>query len=189
MPHDFNDQKWIGILNDPKRDEWQKPSLVVDQLNLQENDVVADLGAGAGYFVAHLAPKIKNGKVYALDVAPQLLDHIKSESEKNQWKQVETVQITDQDLKLSNQSLDKLLIVNTWHHLPQTKEYAQKVGNLLKSGGKLYLVEFTMEAEQGPPKEHRIEPKTLIKQWQDAGFKAEEVKVALPQQYMVVVYQ
>ena len=72
--HHFKDaDKWAHVFDDPKRDEWQKPHQVIQVLKLAPDAIVADVGAGTGYFSARLATMLPKGKVYAGDVEPDMV--------------------------------------------------------------------------------------------------------------------
>ena len=79
-----------------------------------------------------------------------------------------------------------MLIVNTWHHISDRHEYAKKVASGLAPDGEVYIVEFTLETERGPPKEHRLAPETVIAELASAGLTASLVAESLPDQYVVV---
>src|SRR3954466_6089769 len=75
--HSFGDaEKWAHVFDDPKRDEWQKPHEVIQALHLKPDAIVADLGAGTGYFAARLASMLGKGRVYAVDVEPDMVKHL-----------------------------------------------------------------------------------------------------------------
>src|SRR5689334_24072709 len=81
--HSFGDaEKWAQIFDDPKRDAWQKPHEVIQALALKPDAVVADIGAGTGYFSARVANMLPKGRVYAVDTEPDMVKHLKEQAKR-----------------------------------------------------------------------------------------------------------
>jgi predicted methyltransferase len=79
-----------------------------------------------------------------------------------------------------------VLIVDTWHHIDARPAYAAKLHKALKSGGLVVIVDFTMEATHGPPKEHRVLPEKVVEELKAAGLSAQIATESLPEQYVVI---
>lgn len=149
--------------------------------------VVADLGAGTGYFLPHLSRAVgENGRVLALDVEPNLVDHMKKRVEKDGLANVEVQLIPTDDPKLEPGSVDVVLIVDTWHHIDARSAYAGKLAAALKPGGRVVVVDFTMDSPEGPPKKHRLPPDAVEKELAGGSLKPETLASSLPRQYVVV---
>ncbi|MRG93543.1 class I SAM-dependent methyltransferase [Polyangium spumosum] len=180
-------EDWAKEFDDPARDAWQKPDEVVAALRLSPGMTVADLGAGTGYFEPHLARGVgPSGKVLALDVEADMVRYLRERAAKEKLDNVEARQVGLADPGLGQGTVDRVLIVDVWHHIDGRKDYAAKVRDGLKPGGLLVIVDFTMEATKGPPKEHRITPEAMIAELASAGLEAEVVPETLPDQYIVV---
>ena len=188
LHHDFDDpQKWLKRFNSPERQKWQKPQLVIQALQIKPHHTVVDLGTGTGYFLPYLQKKIgESGQILALDIGAKLIAFLKERAQKNQWTHVYPKVIHAHDPQLPPQSVDRILVVNTWHHLPQRSEYILKLKASLKPQGRLLIVDFKKSSPKGPPTHHKIALQDIIKELQDAGFKTViHSDLSLPDQYMV----
>ena len=87
---------------------------------------------------------------------------------------------------LREASVDRLLIVNTWHHLDHRTQYAAKIARALKPGGRLYVVDFDLDSPLGPPVRHRLDPARVANEVEGGGLEVETVAERLPNQYVVV---
>jgi ubiquinone/menaquinone biosynthesis C-methylase UbiE len=180
-------EDWAKEFDDPARDAWQKPDLVVSSMKIAEGSTVVDLGTGTGYFLGRLSRAVgSKGKVLALDVEPDMIRYVKQRAQKESLANVEARVVATDDPGLAQASVDRVLVVDTWHHIPGRKEYAEKLARALKPGGALYIVDFTKEAPHGPPKHHRLAPEDAIGELTSAGLAAERVTADLPEQWIVV---
>jgi len=102
------------------------------------------------------------------------------------WTNVEARRVPTDDPKLKAKSVDRILFVNTWHHVAQRDAYARALARALKEGGQLMIVDFTLTTDKGPPKKHRLASGAVIKELTAAGFVARVLPSTLPDQYMVV---
>lgn len=186
--HDFSDVKrWSAIFDAPERDAWQKPQHVIELMALESGLTVADLGAGTGYFLPHLAAAVgPDGRVFGLDVEESLVAHMQKRAEEAGLSQVRAQLVPRDGLGMDPSSLDRLLVVNTWHHLDERPNYARHIGEILSDGGSLIIVDFTLESEQGPPKKHRLSPERVVAELEAGGLSAEILEEELPRQYVIV---
>jgi ubiquinone/menaquinone biosynthesis C-methylase UbiE len=186
--HDFSDiAKYVKAFDSPERDAWQKPDDVVSLLQLWPGNVVADIGAGTGHFEPYLAKAVgATGRVLALDVEPHMVTYLKRRVKKEKLKNVTVQQVAAHDPGLAEGSVDRLLVVNTWHHLPQRAQYAAAMNRALRPGGFVVVVDFTAESPEGPPAHARLSPATVIAELQAGGFSARTVAESLPLQYVVI---
>ncbi|QDG50483.1 class I SAM-dependent methyltransferase [Persicimonas caeni] len=182
-----NPEKWAENWNDPARDEWQKPGEVAQVMELGEGMTVVDLGAGTGYFVEPLASEVgPDGKVVALDIEQSMVDFISELAGERGLENVEARKVAVDDPGLESESVDRILTVNTWHHIPKRAAYGRKLYEALTPGGKLAVVDYTKEATQGPPKEMRLAPEQVAEELRLAGFEAKIADETLPKQYIVI---
>ena len=175
--------KW----NDPERDQWQHPEEIVAALNLTRGATVADLGAGTGYMIAFLSKAVgESGTVLALDASPEMIAYLTKRTPELGPAKIIPQQVGFDDPELQPDSFDAILTLDTWHHIQSREAYAKKVYEGLKIGGRFVVVDFTVDAETGPPKSTRLAPEQVQKQLESAGFQVEIVPDSMPRHYMVV---
>jgi SAM-dependent methyltransferase len=185
---DFSDvARYVKTFDGPGRDVWQKPGDVLSLLQLWPGNAVADIGAGTGYFEPHLARAVgPTGRVLALDVEPHMATYLKRRVKKERLANVTVRQVAANDPGLPDGSVDRLLVVNTWHHLPARAQYAAALNRALRPGGFVVVVDFTAESPEGPPAHARLSPATVMAELQAGGFSARTVPENLPLQYVVI---
>jgi predicted methyltransferase len=178
---------WARQFDDPSRDAWQKPADVVAAMRLSPGMRVADIGAGTGYFEPWLSRAVgPEGTVLAVDIEPDMVRHLHERAERERWSNVTSAVVTVDDPGLPSGALDRIVIVDTWHHMPAREPYARKLRDALRPGGAVFVVDFTLEASHGPPKEHRVTPEAVARELGTAGLATEILPVGLPDQYVVV---
>jgi cyclopropane fatty-acyl-phospholipid synthase-like methyltransferase len=178
--------EWAKIFDDPERDAWQRPDEVVQLLSLSPGMAVADIGAGTGYFLGRLSRGVgREGRVIGIDVEEDMVRYMKERAARDGLENVEAVLVPFDDPKLAPGSVDRILIVDTWHHIGSRKAYTEKLAAALRPGGFVAVVDFTMETDKGPPKEHRIPPEQAVKELEAGGLAATVVEETLPDQYLV----
>ena len=180
-------EEWAKVFDDPARDAWQKPASVVALANVTPKSVVADLGAGTGYFEPWLSRAVGDGgKVLALDVEPGMIRYLRQRIERDHLDNVEPRLVGVDDPDLGEASVDRVLIVDTWHHVPKRVAYAGKLRHALRPGGSVIVVDFTRESSFGPPPEHRLPAEAVRDELVAGGLHARIVDEDLPEQYVVV---
>ncbi len=157
---------------DEQRTEWQNPELVIQRLGNLENKVVADLGAGSGYFAFKLSQLAQ--KVIALDIDPRALDYIEEQMDiVGDWsKNIET-RLTPADVpNLVDNEADVVLIVNTFAFIPDRADYLPRVLKGMRKGGKVAIVDFkTGSIPVGPSDNLKLAPAEVARELRKAGFK------------------
>jgi predicted methyltransferase len=188
LVHRFDDAAtWAKKFDDPARDAWQKPAEVTALLQITAGMKVADIGAGTGYFEPHLARAVgPGGQVLALDVEDTMVRYMEARMAREGLSNVKAVKVPFDDPGLKPGSVDRILIVDTWHHIPGREAYSAKLNEALTPGGLVAIVDYTMEAEQGPPKEHRIAKEQAKKELEAGGLLAEIAAETLPDHYVVI---
>jgi len=178
----------LGVLEGPDRDAWQKPDLIMDALGIGEGSVVADLGAGGGWFTVRLARRVgPNGTVFAQDVQSQMLEAIKRRVGREGLRNVEYVQGSSVDPRLPRGRLDAVLIVDSYHELANPIELLRNVSASLKSTGRIGIVEFTLEGGgPGPPLSQRKSQESVIEEAEQAGLRLANRESFLEFQYMLI---
>jgi predicted methyltransferase len=179
--------EWTKELDGPERDAWQKPADVIAAMQLRAGMRVADIGAGTGYFEPWLSRAVgPTGTVLALDIEPDMVRHLGERAAHEQLANVKPALVTMGDPGLPQGQIDRVLIVDTWHHIPDREAYSTKLHDALAPGGAVVVVDFTMEATHGPPRPHRIPPDQVLHELGAADLAAEVLPVKLPEQYVVV---
>jgi ubiquinone/menaquinone biosynthesis C-methylase UbiE len=176
-------------LERPGRDEEQKPDEIIRTMALKKGDVVADLGAGTGYFTRRLARAVaSSGVVYAVDIQPEMLSLLKDNMAKAGVRNVVPVLGEVDDPKLPRASLDWVLLVDVYHELQQPKATLAKVREALKPGGRVALVEYRLEGLTAlhVREEHRMSTKQVLSEWEPAGFRLVKLYEFLPVQHFFV---
>jgi ubiquinone/menaquinone biosynthesis C-methylase UbiE len=190
MPHRFEHaDEWAKVFDDPARDAWQHPDDVMRALELTTVMSVADIGAGTGYFTMRLARAVPEGQVIATDVEPDMVRYLTERAEREHVRNVTAVVSGADDPALAPASVDRVLIVDVWHHVNDRRRFATKLAAALRPGGAIAIVDFTMAASHGPPREHRLTPDAIIADLAAAGLDAKVSPIALPDQFIVVAYR
>jgi ubiquinone/menaquinone biosynthesis C-methylase UbiE len=185
MHHRFEHaDEWTKQFDDPARDAWQQPDKVVAAMAITPGMSVADVGAGTGYFESRLSAAVgPNGKVLAVDIEPDMVRYMNERRVREKTWNVEARLGAADDPKLD--AVDRILIVDTWHHIENREAYAKKLVAALKPGGIVFVVDFKQESEKGPPKHMRIPPAQIVAELAAAGLDARQVDVDLPDQFIV----
>jgi ubiquinone/menaquinone biosynthesis C-methylase UbiE len=184
-----NDPKaYIGALDDPKRDAYQKPQEVLAALNIRPGEVIADIGAGSGYFTFPLARRVgESGKVYAVDVSPDMILQINRRIRDLRSTNVVSVLSDADDPLLPSASVDRFFFCDSWHHIENQPKYLSQIKKLLKPRGEIVMIDFhKKELPVGPPLRMKIAREDLIRQMNDNGFRLTREHTFLPYQYFLV---
>lgn len=186
--HDFSDvARFEAMFDAPGRAAWQRPVEVVQRLGASAGEVVVDLGTGTGYFLPFLSLAVgPAGRVVALDSEPAMVAHVRQRAAREGLANVDAREVTAADPGLAPASVDRVLIVDTWHHVPERAAYAARLRDALRPGGTVLVVDFTREADHGPPPEMRLPPETVVTELAAAGLDAAiDADETLPDQYVV----
>lgn len=189
VSHRFDDaEHWSKIFDDPARDAWQKPEVLIDWLRLPRGGVVADIGAGTGYFNARLARAVgAKGRVIAVDIEPSLVCHMAQRALKERTLQVEPRLGEPHDPHLAPAEADVVLLVDTYHHIQDRIAYFGALRAALRPGGRLVVVDFKPgELPVGPGPDHKIPPEQVDRELASAGWTRLEAPDLLPYQFVHV---
>jgi len=179
---------YIAMLDDPARDEYQKPHEVITALGLKPGEAIADIGAGSGYFTFRLARHLGDtGRVYAVDISPDMILHLNRRIRDLQVKNVVSILSAPDDPLLADASIDRFFICDTWHHIGDHPHYLALMKKMLKPGGQVVMIDFKKaQTPVGPPMEMRISRDDLLKEMESNGFKLAAEHTFLPYQYFFV---
>lgn len=187
--HAFDDvAHWARVFDDPARDEWQRPAAVVEALGLRPGGAVADLGAGTGYFMEHLARGVgPSGTVYAVETEPKLLVHLRDRAARAGLDHVVPVLASPDRPRLPAGSLDVLFVVDTYHHVDDRIDYFRAAARLLRPGGRVVVVDWRKrDLPVGPPRSHKLAPEQVEDEMRRAGYRLAAAPDLLPYQYVLV---
>jgi ubiquinone/menaquinone biosynthesis C-methylase UbiE len=161
----------------------------MDALRIADGSVVADLGAGGGWFTVRLARRVgPNGRVYAEDIQHQMIDSIARRVDREGLKgRVITALGTAKDPGLPIGALDAVLIVDAYHEMEHPVALLRNLTRSLKPDGRIGIVDFTSEGGgPGPPMDERVDPQRVIKEAEKAGLRLTSHERFLRYQYMLV---
>jgi protein-L-isoaspartate O-methyltransferase len=178
-----------GWLERPEREAEEAPSVAVRALQLKKGQVVADIGAGSGYYTMRMADAVgPEGKVYATDIQTGMLDIVRRRVTAARLTNVETVLSAPDDPKLPADSLDLAIMVDVYHELAAPQEFIRRLRPALKRTGRLVLLEFRKEDSRVPIRpEHKMSIAEVKAELEPEGFKLSTVLNDLPWQHILVL--
>jgi predicted methyltransferase len=184
--HSFSGaEHWAKIFDDPQRDAWQKPHEVIQALKLKPDAVVADIGAGTGYFAVRFAHMVPKGKVYAVDAEPDMVKYLADRAKRSGLGNLAAVQAQPGDPKLPGK-VDLAILVDVYHHIDSREQYFRRLQDSLNPGGRLAIIDFRLDSPVGPPRAARIAPEKVKSELQSAGYVLAEEHAFLPNQYFLI---
>lgn len=175
-------------LDRPEREAEEAPSLLLRSLPLKPGQSIADIGAGSGYLTFPLAKRVgPKGKVYAVDIQPEMLDIIKKRMRERRVSNIELVLGTPTDPKLPPQSVDLILMVDVYHEFDHPYEMTQAMVRALKPGGRLVFVEYRKEDPAVPIKEvHKMSEAQVKKEMSVHPIRWVKTLHVLPRQHIIL---
>jgi ubiquinone/menaquinone biosynthesis C-methylase UbiE len=176
-------------LDRPEREREEAPSKAIAALGLKRGNVVADIGAGSGYYTVRLAEAVgPTGRVVATDLQPGMLAIIKARLAREKVSNVELVQGRADDPVLPAQTFDLLLMVDVYHELATPQVFVRKLKEALKPNGRLVLIEFRREDPRVPIREeHKMSVSQVREELGADGFRIDRVIDVLPWQHIIVL--
>ncbi len=186
--HRFEDpEQYATRWNDPARDDWQRPDLILQAMSLQPGQTVADLGAGTGYLMPHLASAVgEDGRVLALDVEPAMVSYLQKRASSLSLSQVHAQAVAPDASDLTPDSLDAIVTLNTWHHFEDRASYAATLKRALRPGAAVFVVDYKPDAPEGPPKAMRLSAETVMEELRQGGLEVTLSPLELPRHYLVI---
>jgi SAM-dependent methyltransferase len=183
--HQFSGaEKWAKIFDDPARDEWQKPDEVIRALKLAPEALVADIGAGTGYFAVRFARAVPKGRVYGVDTEPDMVRYLAERAKREGVGNLTAVAAKPNDPGIPA-AVDLAILVDTYHHVPDRERYFRNLQKSLKPKGRLAIIDFTLDSPVGPPKRARIPADKVKQELARAGYKLVQEHAFLPNQYFL----
>ena len=178
----------LGLLEAPDRDQWQRPDQIMDALGIAEASVVADLGAGSGWFTVRLARRVgPNGLVYAQDVQPEMLAAISRRVQREGMRNVRPVLGRGSDPRLPARTLDAIVMVEVAHQIEDRVALFRELRNALKPQGRLGVIDYRLNGGgPGPDMDERGDPDVIVKEAEQGGLEWKRSESFLPYQYFMV---
>jgi len=171
-----------------EREIEELPETALDKIGLKTGMTVADVGAGVGYFTVRLGKRIgSGGKVYAVDVQPEMLAILKDRAAKSKLTNIQPILGSESDPHLPPASCDLILMVDVYHELSQPQKMLQKMKQSLKDEGRLVLLEYRKEDPHIPIRsEHKMSVEEAKAELEAEGFKLDNVLNDLPRQHILI---
>jgi len=178
----------LGVLEGADRVQWNKPDLIMDALNIADGSIVADLGAGGGWFTVRLAQRVgPKGVVYAEDIQSEMIEAIKRRVQRENLTNVRTVLGTTKDSRLPY-GLDAVVIMGAYNEMEDPVALLKDAAASLKPQGRIGVVEYTAGAGgPGPDPDQRVSPETVIKGATAAGLQVISKDPIPPFMYMIIL--
>lgn len=173
-------------LERPEREREERTDLLLNALSLKPTDVVADIGAGTGFFTFLMAPKVSQGKVLAVDIQPEMIEYLNEGKAKRKITNVQPILGTESNPKLTANSIDMAILIDAYHEFSYPREMMGHIASALKPGGRIVLVEYRAEDPNVPIKElHKLSVAQATKEMKAAGLKLLKNDDRLPQQHIM----
>ena len=178
-------RKWAQVFDDPERDAWQKPHQVIEALRLKSDAVVADIGAGTGYFTMRLAHMRPQGRIYGVDTEPDMVKYLAERAQREGLKNVTAVHAAADDPRIPEQA-DLILMVDVFHHIDERERYFRDLKRAMKVDGRIAIIDFRGNSPVGPPVQARIAPEQVKAELGAAGYVFVKEHDFLPNQYFLI---
>jgi imidazolonepropionase-like amidohydrolase/predicted methyltransferase len=172
-----------------EREDEERPERVLDVMGLRPGDVVADVGAGSGYYARRIAKRVlPGGKVYASDIQSEMLVLLSQLAAEEGIRAIETIQGTSTDPRLPEGALDWILLADVYHEMEYFELMLVRMRDALAAGGRVALVEYRKEDDSAADikPEHRMSVSEVRAEWEPAGFELEALYEFLPSQHLFV---
>lgn len=177
----------IQWLERSERIKEEAPDLMIKKMAIKKDDVVADIGAGSGYFTFRIQPLVPKGQVIAVDIQDSMLGFIENRVTKGGFTNVKTHKGIPEDTQLAANSITLAFIVDAYHEFSHPWEMIRSIVKALKPGGRLILLEYRGEDPAVPIKPlHKMTEKQSIREMQAAGLKHKNTLEFLPIQHFMV---
>jgi ubiquinone/menaquinone biosynthesis C-methylase UbiE len=174
-------------LERPEREQEEQPQKLLELMSLKPADVVADIGAGTGYFSFRIARRVPQGKVLAVDIQQEMLDLLAKRADQSGVKNVEPVLGKVDDPKLPESAVDAVLMVDAYHEFDHPREMMQGIARSLKPTGRVVLVEYRGEDPDVPIKPlHKMTEAQAKKEMAAVGLEHLKTYNDLPRQHVMI---
>jgi ubiquinone/menaquinone biosynthesis C-methylase UbiE len=178
----------LGLLDAPDRDLWQRPDQIMDAMGIADASVVADIGAGSGWFTIRLARRVgPQGLVYAEDVQKEMITALSRRVSREGFHNVRPVLGLGNDPRLPAGSFDAVLMVDAYHEVEDRVSMLSNLAKSLKPQGRLGIVDFRLDGTgPGPAPEERVSPDVVVSDAKKAGLRLIRQEPILQYQYFLI---
>lgn len=177
----------IGWLERSEREEEESTSKLLANMNIENDDIIADIGAGSGYHVFKMAPMVPDGLIYAVDIQDEMLKALNQRKGQSKHKNIDIIKGSAKSINLPKRSVDKILMVDVYHEFNFPKEMLASMKLALRTGGQIYLIEYRSEDPNVPIKRlHKMTEKQAVNEMNAAGFVLDKNIGNLPWQHCMV---
>ena len=177
----------IDWLERSEREEEENTSKLLANMIIENDDIIADIGAGSGYHVFKMAQMAPKGLIYAVDIQDEMLTALRNRKRLSQYKNIKIVKGSSKSVNLPKESVDKILMVDVYHEFDFPREMVSSMKLALKPGGKIYLIEYRGEDLSVPIKRlHKMTEEQAVKEMEAAGFVLHKNIDNLPWQHCMV---
>lgn len=176
-----------GWLERPERESEENVSQAIDNMDIQPDERIADIGAGSGYYTFRMAERAPEGKIFAVDLQPEMLSIMRRKIAREGIGNVELVRGSETSPNLPDNSVDLVIMVDVYHELSHPREMMQEIVKALKPDGRFVLLEYRMEDPTVPIKLlHKMSEKQAVKEMRAVGLRLRENIGNLPWQHCMV---
>ncbi len=169
------------------REKEENSNLAIEKMDLSPASVVADIGAGTGYYTFKIAQKVPQGKVYAVEIQDQMIQYLNNRKKELDIKNVIVIKGDSKSPHLPDNSIDLAIMIDVYHELEYPKEMLQNVSKALKSTGKILLLEYRAEDPSIPVKPlHKMSVEQVNNEMAASGFKLSFDGEFLPIQHFLM---
>lgn len=180
----FQGMEW---LERPEREKEENVSTLIKNMDIKPDDHIADIGAGSGYHVFKMVEQLDEGKVYAVDIQPEMLSAMQARKKALKVDNVALILGTESSTNLPKNSIDKILMVDVYHEFSDPVAMIASMYQALKNDGEIYLIEYRLEEPKIPIKTiHKMSEAQAVKEFEANGFKLKENIGNLPWQHCMV---
>lgn len=177
----------VAWLERNSRTQEENTALALASLPLKSNSVVADVGAGSGFYTFRVAQRIPNGKVYAVEIQDDAIAYLKKKGIEDNFTNVEVIKGSEKAPNLPDNSIDLAFMVDVYHELQHPAAYLGALKKALKPNGQLLLLEYKEEDPAVAIKpEHKMSVKQAKKELAANGFKLVKNGTFLPLQHFLL---
>lgn len=175
-------------LDRPERESEERPSLAVRELTLEPGMVVADVGAGSGYYTERLAYAVgPTGRVLAVDLQPEMLALVGERARKLGLTNIELVRAAEDDPRLPARAVDLILMVDVYHELASPQRVLRAMKAALSPRGRIAILEYRKEDRSVPIREaHKMSVAQAVQEFGAEGYVLDRRVESLPWQHLLV---
>ena len=180
----FEGMEW---LERPERESEENVSTLIKNMSINLEDTIADIGAGSGYHTFRMALKAPKGFIYAIDIQEKMLSEISSRINNGYLKNITPILGTETNINLTENSVDKILLVDVYHEFKYPYEMMESIKKALRPNGKIFIIEYRGEDPRVPIKKiHKMTEKQVVKEMKAIGLKLEVNMDNLPWQHCLI---